>query len=306
LEGGILAAVHVSEGQVVRRDQILATIRNTKAIDDLRAGEADIAHLAARIARLRAESSGEVPVFGEELMTQWPQIVETQEIEYAANKRELEASLQSLSDQVRQRQQELVEAQSKIDQLQGSETLAREEMSILRPLVEQGLKARIELVRLERQVNDISGELATTRSSVPRIRAAVNEVRGRISERRAAWEAEVAGQLSEAQANLSAITSEVSTAADRVERTELRSPVEGKIQQILINTIGGVIQPGQDLIEVVPIEDNLLVEAQIRPSDIGFLSPGQAAIVKLTAYDFAIYGGLERVVTNRIQDSQEC
>lgn len=292
LEGGILEAMHVREGDVVRRGELLATIHNPRAVGALGSGQADVFALQAKIARLTAEATGEEPVFPEELQAERPELVSAEQINYRSRQNEVEAAVLTLSNQARQRQQEVVEAQSKINQLEGSLALAREEMNILRPLVEQGLKARIELVRLERQVNDISGELTTTQSSVPRIRAGLNEVRARISEYRATREAEVAAELVEAQALIAGAASEVTSAADQVLRTEVRSPVEGKVQQILINTIGGTVQPGQDLIEVVPIEDNSLVEAEIRPADIGFLFPGQEAIVKLTAYDFAIYGGL--------------
>ena len=303
LEGGILAAIHVHEGDVVRRDQILLTIDDTQASSKFREDQSRVYALQSAIARLQGLASGEEPVFSEELAAARPDLVASELTLYQARKREVEASIQALRDLVAQRRQELVEAQSRIDQLQGSEALAREELAILKPLVEQGLKARIELVRLQRQINDITGELATTRSSVPRIRSALNEARGRISERRAAFTGEVAAQLVEAQGQLAAIAEVVTSAADRVRRTEIRSPVDGKVQQILINTLGGIIQPGQDLVEVVPIEDNLLVEAKIRPADIGFLSPGQEAIVKLTAYDFAIYGGLNATLVQISADT---
>ena len=303
LEGGILAAIHVHEGDVVRRGQILLTIDDTQASSKFREDQSRVYALQSAIARLQGLASGEEPVFSEELAAARPDLVASELTLYQARKREVEASIQALRDLVAQRQQELVEAQSRINQLQGSEGLAREELGILLPLVEQGLKARIELVRLQRQINDITGELATTRSSLPRIRSALSEARGRISERRAAFTGEVAAQLVEAQGQLASIAEVVTSAADRVRRTEIRSPVDGKVQQILINTLGGIIQPGEDLVEVVPIEDNLLVEAKIRPADIGFLSPGQEAVVKLTAYDFAIYGGLNATLVQISADT---
>lgn len=303
LEGGILAAIHVHEGDVVRRNQILLTIDDTQAASKFREDQSRVYSLQSAIARLQGLASGEEPAFSEELLAERPNLVASELILYQARKREIAASIQALRDLVAQRQQELVEAQSRIDQLQGSEGLAHEELGILKPLVELGLKARIELVRLERQINDITGELATVRTSLPRIRSALSEARGRISERRAAFTGEVAAQLVEAQGQLASIAEVVSSAADRVRRTEIRSPVDGKVQQILINTLGGIIQPGQDLVEVVPIEDNLLVEAKIRPADIGFLSPGQDAVVKLTAYDFAIYGGLNATLVQISADT---
>ena len=145
------------------------------------------------------------------------------------------------------------------------------------------MSARIELIRLERQINDISGELNTTQKAIPRVQASLNEAQGRISERKANFKAEIAADLVQAQAEYAAISEVVTSAEDRVRRTEIRSPVNGEVQQILINTIGGIVQPGQDLLHIVPLEDNLLVEAQIRPADIAFLFPGQEAQVKVTA-----------------------
>ena len=158
------------------------------------------------------------------------------------------------------------------------------------------MSARIELIRLERQINDISGELNTTQKAIPRVQASLNEAQGRISERKANFKAEIAADLVQAQAEYAAISEVVTSAEDRVRRTEVRSPVNGEVQQILINTIGGIVQPGQDLLHIVPLEDNLLVEAQIRPADIAFLFPGQEAQVKITAYDFSIYGGLTAIL----------
>jgi adhesin transport system membrane fusion protein len=308
LEGGILAATHIRQGDVVGKDQVLLTIDDTLASSKYREDRSRVLGLQVAIARLQAEAAGETPSFPDDLAAERPDLVGSELALYQARKSEFEAALQTLRSQVAQRQQELVEARSRIDQLRGSEALAREELEMLRPVVEQGAGSRIEMIRLERQINDIAGDLAATESSIPRIRASLNEAQRRISERRAAYESQVAKDMVEAQGQLAAISEVVASAQDRVRRTEIRSPVDGTVQQILIKTIGGVIQPGQDLVHIVPLEDNLLVEAQIRPADIAFLSSGQDAVVKITAYDFAIYGGLnatlEQISADTITDEK--
>ncbi len=308
LEGGILRAINVKEGDIVEAGQVLMTIDDTLVSSKYREDRSKVLSLQTAIIRLRAESEGEEPVFPEELTEERPDLVATETSLYFARQSELSASVQALRDLVSQRRQERVEAESRISQLTGSQALAREELQILRPLVEQGVSARIELIRLERQINDISGDLEAARQSIPRIQSSLNEASRRIEERRANFKSQVATELVQAQSELAAYTEVLTGAQDRVRRTEIRSPVNGEVQQILINTISGVIQPGQDLIHIVPLEDNLLVEAQIRPADIAFLHPGQEAMIKITAYDFSIYGGLsatlEQISADTITDEE--
>ena len=219
--------------------------------------------------------------------------METELAVYGARTTELRSSIEVYRRQIEQRKQELVELDSRIGQLTDNLALGHEELDILAPLVEQGVSARIELIRLQRQVNDIEGDLMAAQQSVPRARSALNEVRRRVEERRAAYLSEVASALAAARGELASVSEVMASAQDRVRRTQVRSPVQGTVIKLYINTIGGVIRPGEDLLEIVPLEDNLLVEAQIRPADIAFLHPGQAAKVKITAYDFAIYGGID-------------
>jgi adhesin transport system membrane fusion protein len=292
LEGGILRGIGVKEGDLVQTGQVLLTIDDTLVSSKYREDRSKVRGLEAAIIRLRAETAGEVPVFPEELSLERPDLVATEMALYNARQNEIKASVQALRDLVSQRRQERVEAESRITQLTGSRALARQELEILRPLVEQGVSARIELLRLERQINDISGDLTAAQTSIPRIKSSLNEASRRIEERQANFQSQIATELVQAQGEMAAYTEVLTGARDRVRRTEIRSPVNGEVQQILINTVGGVIQPGQDLVHIVPLEDNLLVEAQIRPADIAFLYPGQEAMIKITAYDFSIYGGL--------------
>lgn len=293
LEGGILAKIHVREGEIVEQSQVLLTIDDTQAASKYREDRARVLALRASVARLRAEQVGQPPEFPDEVVAERPDLVETELAVYGARTNELRSSIEVYRRQIEQRKQELVELDSRIGQLTENLALGNEELGILAPLVEQGVSARIELIRLQRQVNDIEGDLKAARQSVPRARSALNEVRRRVEERRAAYLSEVASALAAARGELASVSEVMASAQDRVRRTEIRSPVQGTVIKLYINTIGGVIRPGEDLLEIVPLEDNLLVEAHIRPADIAFLHPGQAAKVKITAYDFAIYGGID-------------
>lgn len=293
LEGGILAKIHVREGEIVEQSQVLLTIDDTQAASKYREDRARVLALRASVARLRAEQDGQPPEFPDEVVAERPDLVETELAVYGARTNELRSGIEVYRRQIEQRKQELVELDSRIGQLTENLALGNEELGILAPLVEQGVSARIELIRLQRQVNDIEGDLKAARQSVPRARSALNEVRRRVEERRAAYLSEVASALAAARGELASVSEVMASAQDRVRRTEVRSPVQGTVIKLYINTIGGVIRPGEDLLEIVPLEDNLLVEAHIRPADIAFLHPGQAAKVKITAYDFAIYGGID-------------
>lgn len=293
LEGGILAKIHVREGEIVEQSQVLLTIDDTQAASKYREDRARVLALRASVARLQAEQQGKPPEFPDEVVAERPDLVETELAVYGARTTELRSSIEVYRRQIEQRKQELVELDSRIGQLTDNLALGHEELDILAPLVEQGVSARIELIRLQRQVNDIEGDLMAARQSVPRARSALNEVRRRVEERRAAYLSEVASALAAARGELASVNEVMASAQDRVRRTQVRSPVQGTVIKLYINTIGGVIRPGEDLLEIVPLEDNLLVEAQIRPADIAFLHPGQAAKVKITAYDFAIYGGID-------------
>lgn len=166
----------------------------------------------------------------------------------------------------------------------------------------------MELLRLEREVADLQSQIDAVRSSRPRAEAALAEANGRIEERRVTFRTEASQLLNEQRVEFKSIDAQLDAAKDRSGRTEVTTPVRGTVKTIFIKTIGGVIQPGQDLVEVVPIEDTLLIEAQIRPSDIAFIRPQQPAVVKITAYDFSTYGGLDAVVeeisADTIQDER--
>ena len=178
-----------------------------------------------------------------------------------------------------------------------------QELKITEPLAARRIVPQIDLLRLKREVNDLEGELETTRLGIERIKSAADEADRRIEEKSLSFRAEAQRELVVVQAEADALEEKIAADTDRVQRTDVRSPVRGTIKQLFVNTVGGVIQPGEDLVEIVPLEDTLLVEAKVRPADIAFLRPGQPATVKVTAYDFSIYGGLDAVVEDISADT---
>lgn len=309
LEGGILAEVLVAEGEVVEKGQVLLRIDDTRFSSSFRETELKYYELLARTSRLEAESEGLSYTSPQEVLEKQPTLAADEQALYQSRQLELESTIRVLKEQVAQKKQELVERQSRQSQLTRSYQLSNEELKMSEPLVEVGVISQVELLRLKRATNDLRGEMNANRLAIPRIKSSLDEVEQKITEQRVRFKTEAAKQLSEVKAELARTKEAVFSLEDRVTRTQVRSPVTGTIKQLKINTVGGIIQPGMDLVEIVPIEDNLLIEAKIRPADIAFLRPGQKAMVKLTAYDFTIYGGLpaklERISADTIVDDKE-
>ena len=292
LEGGILAEVLVAEGDVVDSGQVLLRIDNVGAAATLRENQGRILALLATVARLDAEASLAGAISFPESLADQAELRDSELALFAARREELQSSIEVLLRQEEQRRQELLELERRIEGYENSLALASEELKIMTPMVERGVAPRVDLLRLQRQLSDMQLELDSTKLAMPRAESALEESLRRQAERRANFRSAAQAELTDARVRLRSLEEALTSQRDRVERTEVRSPVRGTVQRITINTIGGVIQPGMDLVEIVPIDDTLLIEARIRPQDIAFLRPGQEANVKLTAYDFAIYGAL--------------
>jgi len=293
LEGGILTALLVDEGERVVKGQPLLQIDDTGFSSSLRESQQQTMALRAKAARLQAESSGEAFAAPEALRSAYPDLVAQELLLHQNRQTELETSRNILVDRKDQIEQEIRELESKQQRAAKSLALSRRELNMTRPLVAAGAISEVEVLRLERQVNELAGERESARLAIPRARSRLAEADKRIAEVDLQFRNEAHAELNSISAQLSRLSESSVALEDRVARTVVRSPVRGTVKQIVVNTIGGVIQPGMRLMEIVPLEDFLLVEARIRPKDIAFLYPGQRAIVKITAYDFAIYGGLE-------------
>lgn len=303
LEGGIVKDIRVKVGDVVERDQVLMIIDDTRFVSSLKEGETQIGALKAKILRLTAETNGEPLIFSKEFQEQYPQYVSSETNLYESRKNELQVKLNILRDDVEQKKQELEAAKQKKDQLQRSLDLVKKELALTKPLVSQGAVSEVDVLRLERTVNDMAGELEQTNLSIPKLEANLGGAQKKIDELLITFKTEALSDLNTARAEYNKLTEANLAAADRVKRTIVRSPVHGTVNEVKVTTIGGIVQPGQDLIKIVPLNDTLLIEANIRPADIGFLRPGLPATVKISAYDFSIYGGLKAVVEHISADT---
>lgn len=304
LEGGIIAELNVQAGDVVERGQVLLRIDDTRFASSYRESQLKVADLAARLARLQAEAEGKTFTLPDTLTDTEQQAAFARELSLSQSRANtLQATLDILQQQKQQKELEVKELKTRQTQLESSYQLARKELNITEPLVKKGVMSEIELLRLQREVNTLRGDLNTVKASIPRAQAGVQEVNEKIEEARLYFRNQALQALNELQLEASQLDESSETLKDRVTRTAVRSPVHGTIKQVKVNTIGGVVQPGMDLVEIVPLEETLLVEARLRPADIAFLHPGLSAVVKLTAYDFAIYGGLSAQLAHISADS---
>ncbi len=305
LEGGIIAGISVREGEVVDKDQILIRIDQTQAAAGYRESRAKYLSLLAAVARLKAEVDGTEVAFPGEVLDDVPHVAADELALFASRRSGLKTDLSILRRQEDQRRQELVELRGRLVRLKESYQLVSEELKIIEPLVADGVVSKVELLRLRREANNIKGDREATRLAIPRASSALREATGRIEERKISLRTESLQELNLRSAELAVVAETIASGKDRAFRADVRSPVHGTVKQILVTTVGGVIRPGQELVEIVPLEDTLLIEARIRPADIAFLRPGQDATVKITAYDFSIYGGLKAKVENISADTIE-
>jgi adhesin transport system membrane fusion protein len=292
LEGGIVSELLVKAGDVVDQGQILLRIDDTRFASSFRESQVKAQGLQAKIARLTAESQGIAFQIPKDLPAEQRDVFQNEFSLAQSRQKEVQATLNILQQQKNQKQHEIGELRSKVGQLQRSYELVLKELHLTEPLVKKGLASEVELLRLQRQVSELKGGLDSTRLSIPRAESSVSETDRKMEELGVNFRTNAISELNDNKAELSRITQSNFALEDRVTRTAVRSPVRGTIKQVKVTTVGGVVQPGMDLIEIVPLEDKLLIEAQIRPADIAFLHPNQPAMVKLTAYDFSIFGGL--------------
>ncbi len=301
LEGGIVAEILVKEGEIVEQGQVLLRIDDTRFAVSVRENQVTSATIKAKIARLTAEAKGNQFKLSRRLRKQ--EIYINEQSLAKLRQQKLQANIDILIQQKKQKKHEIKELNSKQQQFQHSYNLAKKELKIIRPLVKKGIISEVDLLRLQREISDLKAELDGIKLRIPRTKAAIVESERKITEIKITFRTNALTELNEIKAKLLFISESKLTLEDRVTRTAVRSPVKGTVKQIKINTIGGIVQPGMDLMEIVPLEDYLLIEAQIRPSNIAFLHPGQTAMIKFTAYDFSIFGGLQATLQHISADS---
>lgn len=307
LEGGLVREILVREGDQVAANQVLMRIDDTSFSSRLGEMTSKRASSLAEVARLEAEASGApAPVFDAKLRAEHPGAVESEVQAFQARRVKLDSELAVLRQQLVQREQDLAELKARRTKLDAQLKPLNRELSLNRDLSKRGAVAEVEILRLERQLAELTGDREIIAASIPRAEAAIDEAKSRIANGRAAFEASVRERLTAARTDLAVLDESIKGAKDRVVRTALSSPVKGVVNKLSVTTIGAVLQPGQALAEIVPLDDSLLVETRVRPQDVAFISPGQRATVKLSAYDYLIYGSLagqvDRISADTIAD----
>jgi adhesin transport system membrane fusion protein len=303
LDGGIVSEILVREGQSVKTGDLLLKVDSTRMVSSLRESRSQYLSLLAKAARLQALADGGRFMPPKEVADEAPEIVQQERALYESRRAELDASIGVARQQSSQRAQDLISAKARREQATQSFSLTSRELEMTRPLAKTGAVSDVELLRLERDLARYRGERDSLNADIPRLESAVQEIARRIQEIDLTFRNLARSELSETQAKINALSEGSAALEDRVNQTEIRSPVNGTVKQLKVNTVGGVVQPGRDVIELVPSDDALLVEARVLPRDIAFLRPGQKAMVKFTAYDFATYGGLEATLEHISADS---
>jgi membrane fusion protein, adhesin transport system len=304
LDGGVVTAILVREGEVVEKDQLLLKIDETRATSGVRENAATGFALRARQARLRALAEGTSfqPPAGSN-NDEDRSIVAGERRLYEQRIFELNNLVGINRQQLEQRQQELSEMRARKSSAERSLELTQQELTKTKPLLASGAVSEVDILRLERDIGRSRGEVEQAGAQIARVQAAIGEAQRKIQETEFAFRNEARRDLADVMGKLSALTEGAVALSDRVDKSQIKSPVRGRVQRLLANTVGGVIQPGKDIVEIVPLDDALVLEAKVQPKDIAFIHPGQAATVKFTAYDFSIYGGLAAAVENISPDT---
>ncbi|MBK6852022.1 MAG: HlyD family type I secretion periplasmic adaptor subunit [Burkholderiales bacterium] len=292
LEGGIVQDIHVKAGQTVEAGDLLVSLSPTQVTADFHTRQQQALTHQARITRLRAEADGGEPVFSASMLRTLPQHVAQERAAFASRQAEQQAQDRMLAAQLAQKQAELAETRNTLQTAQRTLATSREERTIVDNLVRQGLEPRIELVRLDRVIAEAEGRQAGAQTAIGRIEEGILETAARRDSIQRQFQAQARDELNRALGELRNLEPGLPALVDRVERTSLRAPVRGVVNRVFVNSVGGVTRPGDPVVELVPVEDKLVIEARVDPRDIGFVRIGQEARVKLTAYDYSIYGAV--------------
>ena len=303
LDGGIVSEILVQEGQTVKDGQPLLRIDQTRAVSSVRENRAQYLSLLAKQSRLQALATGTAFVPAKEIEKEAPEVYAQERALYVSSNEELASQVAIASEQVAQRQHELTETQARLDQAQKGYELSSRELAVTKPLEASGAVSEVDLLRLERDVSRLAGEREQAKAQIGRVQAAIIEAKRKISETEQAFRSKVRTDLNDTTAKLNSITATSEALNDKVKQSTLYSPVNGTISRLFFNTVGGVIQPGKEVLQVVPTDDALVLETKIQPKDIAFVSLNQPAAVKLTAYDYTIYGTMQAKVLNISADS---
>lgn len=308
LEGGIISEILVSEGTIVEQGQPLARIEDTSFASQFGEVRERQAAMAARVLRLEAETQGIPLKFPASLEQNNPRAVAAEKNVYDARARKLAQDIDVIQQQEAQKRKEVDELRASEARFSDTLKLLSREVELTRNLFNQRVVPEIEMLRVDRQATDMRGQLSVVQATIVKTETAIQESQSRITGVRASFVAQAEEDLAKSRGDLAVLDENIKYAQDKVRRTELKAPVRGIVNKLNVTTIGAVVQPAANLIEIVPIDDTLLVEGRIRPQDIAFIRANHPAVVKLSAYDSSVYGSLhgkvERISADTIIDEK--
>ena len=306
LEAGIVDEFLVKEGDDVKAGQALIRLSDVDASSDLNANQAHYLGLLATITRLQAEAEGKDTVeFPSEVIKGAPSSVSEELKAFKADQQQRLGQLNIFEQQLTQREGEIQEMTTRAADLRGVIALQKQQQDVVEPLVARGSASKMELMQMQQTVKEKTVELNSALTGLPRARAAAEEARARINDLKTTAQQQAQTELSAKLTEMNEIKERLSAMQIRKTRTELKSPVNGTVQQISVKSVGGVVKPGEEVVKIVPKDDQLIVEARVKPADRAFIYPGQKAVVKITAYDYSIYGGLNGEVVDISADTIE-
>lgn len=303
VDGGVVEKIHVKEGDVVAEGQMLLRIDPTRFTSNLQESRVGQLALEAKILRLQALTRGTPFRPTPKLLKEAPDVVAQESRLYTSRMAEIQAQVNIAENQLAQRKQELNEVRARREQAERGLELVTRELNATRPMIASGAVSEVEVLRLEREVTRLRGDREQATAQIARVQSAIAEATRKIEEVQLTSRNEMSRELSETMGKLATQAEGGVALADKVKHADIKSPVRGTVKRLLVNTVGGVVQPGKEVLEIVPLDDALVLEVQITPRDIAFLHPGQEAVVKFTAYDYAIYGGLVADLINISPDS---
>lgn len=309
LEGGIVREIAVHVGQEVKEGDLLLRLEDMAFNSELGELKHNYWGQLAALARLDAEMNERDPVFSREVMSNAPEIVSRERQLWISRKKERRAMLDAARGQIDQRRQELAETRSRVASLKASVSIAEEQMTIEKQLFDTGAGSRADFLRAKQEVTRTRGELSSASINVSRLNASVREAQARRAEIETRFKSEVNQLRSQYSTETAAMTEAMSGKKDKVTRRDLFAPMDGVVNRLLVSTVGGVAKAGETIMEIVPVDDNLMIAAKVDPKDIAFIRPGQDAQVRITAYDSSIYGALkgkvERIGVDAVLDEKK-
>lgn len=305
LEGGLIESLNVKTGDFVTKNQVLMRINNKRFEGEFQENNSTVHRLLLKTIRLKSESMRSPFTVSKELKSKDILVYQTEKSLFDSHSDFLENQVLMVRQQIDQKDKRIMESESTLKYARSNLKLLKEQIDFTSPLVEKGIESKIEMIRLKREREGLLEKIDGAKHGLARLKSELVEADQKIKDIYLGFKNRSQKELSEALSELKRLQGRQESLKDRVTRTEVTSPVTGRVKQLFVHTIGGVIKPGEDILEIVPSDEALLIEAQIKPSDIAFLYAGQEALVKVSAFDFSIYGGLKGKVTNISADTIE-